>query len=120
MAFTAIISSAVIYPLSIRLVKKVFRLKSYFNVHFVTVYDKQGCNSHNSKLERVCHRSESGLLQLLLSGKELPHKARLANEIAVKFTMIGLITLLFLFSIFVNGDLIADDHQYIMITILIN
>lgn len=35
MIFTAVISSAIIYPLSVKFVKKVFRLKSFFNIHFV-------------------------------------------------------------------------------------
>lgn len=32
---TAIFSSAIIYPLSVKFVKKVFRMKSFFNIHFV-------------------------------------------------------------------------------------
>jgi len=33
-----LISNAVLYPLSVRFVKKVFKLKSFLNIHFVILF----------------------------------------------------------------------------------
>lgn len=95
--FTAMVSSAIIYPLSVRFVKKVFRLKSFFNIHFVNIHLILGCDTDNGQLECSPPRSNPRVFKLLLSISKVSFETRLTHEKPLKSTLMDMLHLVLMF-----------------------